>query len=146
MMEPIERYNEHLALSQQETKSACRRLIKLKEEGHPISNSTAYFESVADKSKYSCHVPKVLVTVEWNGDVRVCSTISEDVRPDLDLDDLGNLRENRFSEIFGSSQYQEYINAAEECWKCDLSYPREIFHSYSLDRRSMRNFMTSIMG
>lgn len=146
MMELIEGYNEGLSLSREEVSEACRELIDLKREGYPIVNSEAYFESVADEEEYSCHVPKILVTVEWDGEVRLCSTISEDVRPDLEVGSLGNLREDSFREIFESENYEKYVDAAEKCWKCDLSYPRESAHLYSLDKKALKNFFGRIMG
>ncbi|MFQ6044428.1 MAG: radical SAM protein [Candidatus Poribacteria bacterium] len=145
MMEIIKGYNERLAPTREETVCAMKKLIQLKKEGHPISNSVAYFRSVADHTEYSCHVPKVLVTVEWDGNIRVCSTIAEDAKPLLGDCNLGNVRTKSFSEIFRSKRYKDYIRAAEQCWKCDLSYPREIALMYSLNRDSIENFMSKVL-
>jgi radical SAM protein with 4Fe4S-binding SPASM domain len=85
------------------------------------------------------------VTVEWNGNIRVCSTISEKLKPRLKNAYLGNIKHTKFSEIFASEAYQEYIQAAKRCWKCNLSYPREISSLYSLDSNSIKNLFSKII-
>lgn len=144
MMEVVKGYNEHLALSREETTFAMQKLIRLKEEGHPIANSVAYFESVANHSTYVCHVPKVLATVEWNGNVRVCSTIAEDAKPRGNFN-LGNVKLEPLSRIFKSEQYEKYVKAAEGCCKCYLSYPIEIAMIYSFNREAIENFFSKIL-
>ncbi|MGQ9468228.1 MAG: radical SAM/SPASM domain-containing protein [Nitrososphaerales archaeon] len=99
MMEVVKGYNEHLKPSHDEITRACDALIRLKKDGHPISNSLAYFRAVAERRRYSCHVPKVLVTVEWDGNVRICSTISDDAKPKLANENLGNVRREIFENI-----------------------------------------------
>jgi len=145
MMELVPGYNEHFRPSHEEIFRAFMNLIELKRNGHPIANSTAYFESVAERRPYVCHVPEVLVTVEWNGNIRVCSTISEKMKPKLKNVSLGNIKEMRLSEIFASEAYQEYMRAARQCWKCDLSYPREIALIYSLNSESIENFILKVL-
>lgn len=145
MMEVIEGYNEHLALDGREKREACLELIGLKNRGYSIANSIPYLESVAKQEEYNCPVPKVLVTVKWNGEVRICSTISEKLRPNANIDDLGNVREETFSDIFESPEYQKYVSAARDCSKCDLSYPRESAHLYSFDGRAISNFISRIL-
>ena len=98
-------------------------LLELKSEGYPIANSSGYFKALAGHTKYQCHVPKVLVSVEWDGRIRICSTIAEDNKPDLAEYELENITRNTFKEIFTSKGYLKYIEAAEKCHKCDLSYP-----------------------
>jgi len=100
---------------------------------------------VAERRRYSCHVPKVLVTVEWDGNVRVCSTIAEGVKPKLANDNMGNVRRKRLLEIFQSKPYKDYVRAAEKCWRYDLSYPREIAVMYSLNREAIENFISGIL-
>ncbi len=143
-MELIKSYNEPLALSESEIIDVALWLLQLKAKGYPIANSTAYFQALAGRCKYSCHVPKVLVTVQWNGRIRVCSNIVEEAKSMLSDCELGNIKQNSFREIFQSRNYVEYIRRAEECWKCDLSYPREISLIYSFDREAIANFITKI--
>jgi radical SAM protein with 4Fe4S-binding SPASM domain len=95
-------------------------LVELKRNGHPVANSISYLGGVAKQIPYVCYVPEVLVTVEWNGNIRVCSTIAEKLKPKLKNVCLGNIKETKFSEIFSSEAYQEYIEAARRCWKCIL--------------------------
>jgi len=144
MMEVVKGYNERLALSREETTSAMQKLIHLKEEGRPIANSIAYFESVGNHSGYVCHVPKVLVTVEWDGKVRVCSTIAEEAKPKGNFE-LGNVKLEPLSKIFKSEEYEKYVKAAERCCKCYLSYPREIAMIYSFNREAIGNFFSKIL-
>lgn len=146
MMEVVKGYNEHLRPSNEEITRACETLVQLKRGGYPISNSCAYFMTVAERRPYSCHVPKVLVTVEWDGNIRICSTISNDAKPELATGSLGNVRAQPFSEIFRSKPYQDYVHVAERCWKCDLSYSREIALTYSLNREAIQNFITAILS
>ncbi len=144
MMELIKNYNEDLAPTREETSDAALQLLQLKGAGYPIANSASYFEALAKGSRYSCQVPKVLVTVEWDGKVRLCSNIAEDAKPLLHCE-LGNIKEKGFKEIFHSQNYNEYVKAAEVCWKCNLSYPREIAAMYSLNREAIGNFVSRIM-
>jgi len=145
LMEVVPGYNEHLRPSNEEILRAFMNLVELKRDGHPIANSVAYLEGVAKQIPYVCYVPEVLVTVEWNGNIRVCSTISEKLKPRLKSTYLGNIKERKFSEIFASEAYQEYIQAARRCWKCNLSYPREISSLYSLDGNSIKNLFSEII-
>ncbi|MEM2961493.1 MAG: SPASM domain-containing protein [Candidatus Bathyarchaeia archaeon] len=144
MMETVKGYNEHLSLTAEEETDVALELLELKSQGYPIANSSAYFKALAAHTKYKCHVPKVLVTVEWDGAIRVCSTIAEDNRPDLMEYSLGNVVRNTFREIFASKNYLKYIEAAEKCYKCDLSYPREIALIYSFNSEAIRNFFSKI--
>jgi MoaA/NifB/PqqE/SkfB family radical SAM enzyme len=145
MMEVVKGYNEHLKLSPKETADVCRRLIALKRSGYPISNSYTYFKCVGEQRPYRCHVPKVVVTVQWNGKIRVCSTIADDVKPELEGEDLGDVRRQSFREIFRTPAYEAYVRAAERCHRCDLSYPREVSLMYSLNPEALRNFVLGIL-
>jgi MoaA/NifB/PqqE/SkfB family radical SAM enzyme len=145
LVEVVPGYNEHLRPSNEEILKAFMNLVELKRNGHPIANSMAYLEGVAKQIPYVCYVPEVLVTVEWNGNIRVCSTISEKLKPRLKNAYLGNIKDTKFSEIFASEAYQEYIQAAKRCWKCNLSYPREISSLYSLDSNSIKNLFSKII-
>lgn len=145
MMEVVKGYNEHLALTPGEVAKAAYELLKLKEEGYPVANSSSYFNALARHAKYRCHVPKVLLTVEWDGNVRICSTIAEECKPRLKDYILGNVTKRTFNEIFASKSYSEYVQEAERCWKCDLSYPREIALAYSFNGEAIRNFFGRIV-
>ncbi|MFQ5832400.1 MAG: radical SAM/SPASM domain-containing protein [Candidatus Thorarchaeota archaeon] len=145
MMEVIEGYNEHLLPSREEIERASRRLIQMKRAGLPISNSVSYFKSLAAQTPYSCQVPKVLVTVCWDGEVRVCSTISESARPVPADFRLGNVTQLGLGKIFRSEAYEMYMHSARECCKCDTSYPREIALIDRRDREAVWNLLTSIL-
>ncbi|MFW9888936.1 MAG: radical SAM protein [Candidatus Thorarchaeota archaeon] len=145
MMEVIKGYNEHLLPSREEIDWAFHRLIQLKRAGLPISNSASYFKAVAEQTPYSCQVPKALVTVCWDGQVRLCSTISESARPVHANFQLGNVTEQGLGEIFRSKAYQVYIQSAQECSKCDMSYPREIALIDGRNREAIWNLLTSIL-
>ncbi|MBS7649267.1 radical SAM protein, partial [Candidatus Bathyarchaeota archaeon] len=140
MMEVVKGYNEHLALTPWEVTNTAYKLLEIKERGYPVANSSSYFKALARHAEYQCHVPKVLLTVEWDGDVRVCSTIAEELRPGSKNYKLGNVTERSFREIFASKSYFEYVQVAERCCKCDLSYPREIALTYSFNGEAIRNF------
>jgi len=145
MMEKIKGYNEQLVLTEPQIIKAALSLLRIKGKGYPVANSTAYFRALAGRCQYSCQVPKVLVTVQWNGRVRVCSNIVEEAKS-LSIDcELGNITERSFKEIFESRNYVEYVRRAEECWKCDLSYPREISLIYSFNRDAIGNFISKIL-
>lgn len=145
MVEVVENYNEKLVPSRREIATAAFKLIKLKNAGYPIVNSSSYFQALAERRKYSCQAPKVLVTVRWDGRVRVCSNIAEDAKPALLDCDLGNVTEKSFADIFRSESYKRYVEAAEKCWKCDLSYPREIALVNSFNREAIWNFVSKII-
>ena len=145
MMEIIKDHNEHMALTPDEATKAALELLRLKKERFPIVNSAAYFKALAEHTRYQCHVPKVLITVEWDGNVRVCSTIAEEVKPKLREYSLGNVTQSTFKDIFSSKNYLEYIRDAERCWKCDLSYPREIALTYSFNTEAIHNFFSRII-
>jgi MoaA/NifB/PqqE/SkfB family radical SAM enzyme len=145
MMEVVKGYNEHLALTPREVREAAYELLRLKEEGYPVANSSSYFKALAQHAEYRCHVPKVLLTVEWDGNVRVCSTIAEECKPNIRDYSLGNVTQRSFKEIFASKKYLEYVQEAERCWKCDLSYPREIALAYSFNGEVLRNFFGRIV-
>jgi radical SAM protein with 4Fe4S-binding SPASM domain len=83
--------------------------------------------------------------VEWDGNVRVCSTIAEECKPNIRDYSLGNVTQRSFKEIFASKKYLEYVQEAERCWKCDLSYPREIALAYSFNGEVLRNFFGRIV-
>ncbi|MGC8850333.1 MAG: radical SAM/SPASM domain-containing protein, partial [Candidatus Bathyarchaeia archaeon] len=144
IMEIVKGYNEHLSLTAEEVTDIALELLELKSKGYPIANSSAYFKALAEHTKYQCQVPKVLVTVEWDGRIRVCSTIADDNKPDLMEYDLGNVTRNSFREIFASKNYLKYVEEAEKCHKCDLSYPREIALIYSFNGEAIRNFFNRI--
>ncbi|MFX1250735.1 MAG: radical SAM protein [Promethearchaeota archaeon] len=145
MMEVIKGYNEWLQPDHSEVIRATRQLVQLKRDGFPISNSSSYFKAIAARSPYSCQVPKVCVTVLWDGQVRLCQTISEAARPTLPNYDLGNVTKASFQDIFRSQNYQRFVKAAEECWKCDLSYPRELALLESYDMDAVWNFFSKIL-
>ncbi len=145
MMEIIEGYNEHLLPSREEIEWASHRLIQMKRAGSPISNSASYFKALAEQTAYSCQVPKALVTICWDGEVRLCSTISESARPVPADFQLGNVTQQGLGEIFGSRAYQIYMQSASECSKCDMSYPREIALIDGRDREALWNLLTRIM-
>ncbi|MHA2143096.1 MAG: radical SAM protein [Candidatus Thorarchaeota archaeon] len=145
MMEVIEGYNDHLLPSLEEIEWASHRLIQMKRAGLPISNSASYFRALAEQSSYSCQVPKALVTVCWDGEVRLCSTISESARPVPASFHLGNVTKHGLSEIFRSKAYQMYMQSAAKCSKCDMSYPREIALIDGRDKEAIWNLLTSIL-
>lgn len=142
MMETIKNYNERFVPSRREVAKAVSKLIQLKKAGYPIANSSSYFQALAERRKYSCQVPKVLVTVYWDGSIRLCSNIAEDAKSPLVNCQLGNVTEKSFADIFRSRNYHEFIKAAERCWRCNLSYPREI--ALSFDPDALWNFVSKI--
>ncbi|MFX0091103.1 MAG: radical SAM protein [Candidatus Hodarchaeota archaeon] len=146
MMEVIAGYNDKFLPTRKEIIQMSNQIIQMKYKGYPISNSSSYFRAIALRSPYSCQVPKICVTVLWDGTVRLCQTISEDVKPPLVTNcELGNVTQTSFRELFLSRNYQRFVRAAEKCWRCDLSYPREIALLDSYDPDAIVNLFTKIL-
>lgn len=72
-------------LTDEEICQVCEKLIELKMKGCPINNSVNYFKKfVGGKKPYSCHYPRLVLTINADGEVPNCL---DKARP------LGNLRQ-----------------------------------------------------
>ncbi len=69
-------------------------------------------EDISEHIRYLFHVFKILVPMEWDGNVKVCSTISKDTKPVMNDYKLGKMRETLFSEISHSGSYENYVHKA----------------------------------
>ena len=138
MMREFPGYNEEYALKREEIIYASHTLLQLKREGYPIVNSPSYFKLLLNGQSYSCHEPKVLATVDWNGNLITCSRFKNAK--------IGNVLKEGFSNLFKSKKYQFYVKTAEKCSECFLSYPYEISSFWDFNIETILNFGKNLLS
>lgn len=112
--------NQQLRLSKEERQTVFSKIIKFKKAGYRIGNSTQYLHNFSYQKEYTCHSPKISITVDAHGTISSCvNTV------------WGNITNRRFKEIFESQEFKEFCKKAEQCNKCDVSCVIELSLSYS---------------
>lgn len=119
-------YNEHLKPSDAEINIVFSRLIKYKQSGYKIANSTRYLQIIgseySNKKPYACHAPKVYVEVSPRGDIACCLG-----KP------WANVKNVSFERLFKSKEYIDFCERTEKCNKCVVSCVIESSLAYSID-------------
>lgn len=126
--EPLDvtEYNRSIAATEEELKAAFSKLIEYKKRGgYRIGNSMTYMRMFVEGRKdYTCHAPKVYITVDAHGKVIVCCARNWE---------LGNIRDaESFADIFGQ-QYRGFCKEALSCTQCNVSSTIETSLAYSLN-------------
>jgi len=114
--------NSQFRLNQDELKLVFSRIMKFKKAGFRIANSTSYLQNFSKQKKYTCHAPKMMVTVSPHGDISFCTS-----------DYWGNVKNKKFREIFASKEFKIFSKRAEKCNKCDVSCVIELSLLYQLN-------------
>ncbi len=101
-------------LTDEEVSQVCGKLMGLKMKGYPINNSVYYFKRfIGGKKPYSCHYPRVVLTINADGQVPNCL---DRARP------FGNLRQMKIEDIYKSAFYrQNYLSQIRDCYRCNNS-------------------------
>lgn len=98
-------------LTLEEEKKIAENLINLKKKGYQILNSFTYLNWLKQgKPSYHCHVPKLMLEVDCNGDVMNCLAWDKPI---------ANLRKTSLKEILKSEKLKNQIKEAEFCSKCN---------------------------
>ena len=126
-------------LTDGEVSHVCEKLMELKMKGYPINNSVHYFKRfIGGKKPYSCHYPRVVITINADGEVPNCL---DRARP------LGNLRQMQIEDIYKSAFYrQKYLPQIRDCYRCNNSdvietsflwelHPRILWEAFMLGLR-----------
>ena len=121
-MQTNEGYNEQFKLTEEEVKKAFTKIIKSKKAGYRIGNSFEYLNNFVKKKKYTCHAPKVYITVYANGNTGLCLNKN-----------WGNVKSKSFKEIFTSNEFKKFCKRVEKCNICDVSCVIETSIAYSLN-------------
>jgi len=121
-MQIIKGYNENLKPSEEEIKKAFYKIIQSKKSGFRIGNSYQYLNNFYKQKDYTCHAPKVYITVDAHGNVISC----------LDKN-WGNIKDKSFKKIFSGSEFKNFCKNAETCHICDVSCVIETSVAYSMN-------------
>lgn len=144
---PMESNNRHsspeilskVMLTDEEISQVCEKLMELKMKGYSINNSVYYFKKfIGGKKPYSCHYPRVVLTINADGQVPNC----------LDRNSpLGHLRQMQIEDIYQSILYQQnYLSQIRHCYRCNNSdiidtsflwelHPRILWEAFMLGLR-----------
>ncbi len=94
-----------------ELQEVCAKLVERKRQGAPVLNSEQYFAYFADgKPGYRCHMPKVVMFVNGQGDVENC----------LNLENrIANIASMPLAEIMKLPAFRQLRTDAEACCTCN---------------------------
>jgi MoaA/NifB/PqqE/SkfB family radical SAM enzyme len=118
-------YNEELLLTDKELKKSFTKIIDMKNKGYPILNSYRYLRTLQNKKIYDCHAPKCYTYVEPNGNIVSCCDLIDKV--------WGNVKHNKFKDIFKSREFKDFCKKHTSCNKCNIYSVVAASLSYSLN-------------
>lgn len=117
-------FNRHLKVSKEDANKALFEISRLKSEKKNVINSKRFLSGSYDREDYTCHWPKMFVSVNEVGEVEGCKLNDEKF--------FGSIREKSLGEIIASDGYQNYVKDAEKCHQCDISTTIEASNAYDL--------------
>jgi len=130
--EPIDAipgYNESILATDKELKKVFLKIIKYKKKGYDIGNSVKYLRNFSERKQYTCHSPKIYVTVDANGNFISCLNKSSAFSKRWNM----NIRKTSFKELFKRPEFKSYCKMAEKCSDCNVACVIETSIAYSLD-------------
>lgn len=122
-MEVFKNCNEDLKATDEELKHVFRNILKYKEKDYPIVNSTGYLRYIADKYKFKCHMPKLTIVVDANGEVSSCSNLNKKI--------WGNVKDLKITDLYKKDEFIEFCKKVENCNVCNYSVVFQSSHAYS---------------
>lgn len=115
-------------LPPEEESEIFKRIRRYKLRGHRINNSLAYLDTfIGGKRRYECHSLEVCLTLQPNGDVRIC----------LSPDPLANLTQTSLREVLRMKEYKEYQRLGHRCHICNDYGTVEYSHIWRFDPRAI---------
>ncbi len=125
-MEIHEGYNNEFRATEEELKEAFAKIVEFKKAGYSVGNSIEYLKNYSKQKKYVCHAPKLYINVNANGDIISCFGAFLHKK-------WGNVKEDKFKEIFNNQDFHLFCKKSEKCNKCDVSCVIESSLAYSLN-------------
>ncbi len=91
-------------------RQVCAYLLWRKRHGAPILNSETYFEYfVRGRPGYRCHMPKVLMYVDGQGNIEDCLNVGHPI---------ASYRQTPLAEIMALPRFRQLRSDAEDCCSC----------------------------
>jgi len=112
-----------------EEESEIFKLIRrYKLRGHRINNSLAYLDTfIGGKKRYKCHSLEICLTLQPNGDVRIC----------LSRKPLANLVKTPIGEVLKMREYREYQRLSHRCHICNDYGTVEYSHIWNFNPKAL---------
>jgi radical SAM protein with 4Fe4S-binding SPASM domain len=124
-MDVYKNYNESIRPTDEEIKKTFKQILEMKKSGYPIINSYRYLKNIIKDEDYVCHAPKCYTYVEPDGNIVSCCDIFDKV--------WGNVRDNKFKDIFQKREFKDFCNEMETCNKCSIYAVIEGSLAYTLN-------------
>lgn len=108
---PFSMYNaSEFKLPPEEESRIFSQIRDYKRKGYKINNSFAYLDTfINGKRKYTCHSLEASLSLQANGDVRIC----------LAKKPLANLTKIHIAEVLKMKEYREYQKLGHQCYICN---------------------------
>jgi len=122
--EPVQRihgFNDHLTLTPDQQSEVFAQIYQQKVRGNSIANSKYYFKAMTQPSPFTCHAPKMYITVNADGTIYSCKGKT-----------WGNIREQTFLAALRSKEYTKFARESEPCNECVVSCVIETSKAYDL--------------
>ena len=127
-MEVYPGYNEEFMPDKKTLRDSILKILEFKNEGFLIENSKEYLKIIGTDELYKCHMPKITLEIDPQGNPQTCFDYSWD-----------SIKNMSFKELFQSKEYQEYRHRAEGCNTCSHPSIVEMSIAYSFNLKVFRN-------
>ena len=115
-------------LSPDEESEIFSQIRKYKLQGYKINNSFAYLDTfIGGKSKYICHSLEASLSLQANGDVRICLTNKP----------LANLARTDISKVLKMKEYRVYQKLGHQCCICNDFGTVECANIWNMNPKSL---------